>query len=97
MAQDVSVPTNAIGKNNPSPASEYDYKIWQIIGASAVGTMIEWYDFYIFGSLATVISPLLPKATTRSLNILPLTCGRLCRSPFGALSSGASAICGPQV
>jgi MFS family permease len=33
-------------------------KIWQVIGASAVGTMIEWYDFYIFGSLAAVISPL---------------------------------------
>ena len=33
-------------------------KIWQVIGASAVGTMIEWYDFYIFGSLAFVISPL---------------------------------------
>src|SRR5918998_2106430 len=35
-----------------------DYKIWQVIAASAVGTMIEWYDFYIFGSLAYVISPL---------------------------------------
>jgi MFS family permease len=33
-------------------------KIWQVIGASAVGTMIEWYDFYIFGSLAGIISPL---------------------------------------
>ncbi|HEX8247978.1 MAG TPA: MFS transporter [Pyrinomonadaceae bacterium] len=33
-------------------------KIWQVIGASSVGTMIEWYDFYIFGSLAVVISPL---------------------------------------
>ncbi len=28
----------------------------KIIFASAAGTMIEWYDFYIFGSLATVIS-----------------------------------------
>ena len=33
-------------------------KIWQVIGASSVGTMIEWYDFYIFGSLATIIAPL---------------------------------------
>ena len=32
--------------------------IWQIIGASAAGTVIEWYDFYIFGSLAAIISPL---------------------------------------
>ena len=29
-----------------------------MIGASAVGTMIEWYDFYIFGSLAATIAPL---------------------------------------
>jgi MFS family permease len=35
-----------------------DYNVWQVIAASAVGTMIEWYDFYIFGSLAAVISPL---------------------------------------
>jgi hypothetical protein len=27
-----------------------------IIAASSVGTMIEWYDFYIFGSLATIIA-----------------------------------------
>lgn len=33
-------------------------KIWQVISASSVGTMIEWYDFYIFGSLASVIAPL---------------------------------------
>src|SRR5216684_151366 len=35
-----------------------DYKIWTVILASSVGTMIEWYDFYIFGSLAAIISPL---------------------------------------
>src|ERR1700759_1370266 len=28
-----------------------------VITASSVGTMIEWYDFYIFGSLAAVLSP----------------------------------------
>ena len=27
-----------------------------IIAASSVGTLIEWYDFFIFGSLATIIS-----------------------------------------
>ena len=30
--------------------------LMSIIGASSAGTMIEWYDFYIFGSLATIIS-----------------------------------------
>src|SRR5271168_3818873 len=30
--------------------------IWRVLLASSVGTMIEWYDFYIFGSLAAVLS-----------------------------------------
>lgn len=30
--------------------------MWSVITASSVGTLIEWYDFYIFGSLAVVIS-----------------------------------------
>src|SRR5215813_2261296 len=43
----------------PSPTEQvHNYRIWQVITASAVGTMIEWYDFYIFGSLAVTISPL---------------------------------------
>ena len=33
-----------------------DYSIWRVILAASVGTMIEWYDFYIFGSLAVVLS-----------------------------------------
>jgi MFS family permease len=32
------------------------YSIWRVILASAVGTMIEWYDFYIFGSLTAVLA-----------------------------------------
>ena len=30
-----------------APARTYDYKIPFVIGASAVGTVIEWYDFYL--------------------------------------------------
>ncbi len=33
------------------------YSIPQVIFASSVGTMIEWYDFYLFGSLAAVLAP----------------------------------------
>src|SRR6202048_4061663 len=33
-----------------------EYSIWRVIFASSVGTMIEWYDFYIFGSLATTLA-----------------------------------------
>ncbi len=32
-------------------------KIWTVILASSVGTMIEWYDFYIFGTLAAYLAP----------------------------------------
>src|ERR687885_2074830 len=68
-----------------------DYKIWQVIAASAVGTMIEWYDFYIFGSLATVISPLFyPKGNSTLALIAYLSTfavGFVVR-PFGALFFG---------
>jgi MFS family permease len=42
--------------SHPAPANPAEIR--KVITASAVGTMIEWYDFYIFGSLATIISPL---------------------------------------
>ena len=41
----------------PAPRPQYP-RLWNVIAASSVGTMIEWYDFYIFGSLATIIAPL---------------------------------------
>src|SRR5262245_37018259 len=47
-----SVPLQ-VTSSDQIPAS----KIWMVILASSVGTMIEWYDFYIFGSLAFIISP----------------------------------------
>lgn len=31
-------------------------KLWGVITASSVGTLIEWYDFYIFGILAYIYS-----------------------------------------
>lgn len=27
-----------------------------VIAASSVGTVIEWYDFHLYGSLATIIT-----------------------------------------
>src|SRR3954471_24159794 len=65
--------------------------IHRIIGASAVGTMIEWYDFYIFGSLATVISPLFYPAGNETLALIAylstFAVGFVVR-PFGALFFG---------
>ncbi|HEY0348617.1 MAG TPA: MFS transporter [Pyrinomonadaceae bacterium] len=68
-----------------------DYKIWQIIAASSVGTMIEWYDFYIFGSLATVIAPLFYPQGNNTLALIAylstFAVGFVVR-PFGALFFG---------
>jgi MFS family permease len=58
LAQDSLLTTDADRHPTGYERTSGDYKIWQVISASAVGTMIEWYDFYIFGSLAAVISPL---------------------------------------
>src|SRR5918997_4369670 len=68
-----------------------NYKIWQVIAASAVGTMIESYDFYIFGSLAVTISPLFypPGDDTFALiaYLSTFAVGFIVR-PFGALFFG---------
>src|ERR1044072_7754350 len=50
--------TSTIPTNAAKSSAVHDYKIWNVITASAVCTMIEWYFFYIFGSLAVTISPL---------------------------------------
>ena len=66
-------------------------KIWQVIGASAVGTMIEWYDFYIFGSLAVTIAPLFYPPENQTFAYIAylatFAVGFIVR-PFGALFFG---------
>jgi MFS family permease len=69
----------------------HSYRIWQVITASAVGTMIEWYDFYIFGSLAVTISPLFYPKGNHTLALIAylstFAVGFVVR-PFGALFFG---------
>src|SRR5881398_2486777 len=71
--------------------STAEYGIWRVILASSVGTMIEWYDFYIFGSLAAVLSLKFypPGNDTFAYIAYPATfaVGFLVR-PFGALFFG---------
>lgn len=65
--------------------------IRKIIIASSVGTLIEWYDFYIFGSLATVIaSQFFPKTnpTAALLSTLATFAAGFIVRPFGALVFG---------
>jgi MFS family permease len=65
--------------------------LWRVILASAVGTMIEWYDFYIFGSLAVVLSPKFYPAGNDTIALVAylstFAVGFLVR-PFGALFFG---------
>ena len=68
------------GGRAPGPET----RVWPVIGASAVGTMIEWYDFYIFGSLATIISPLFYPAGNDTLALIAyrqFAIWTLCRQP----------------
>ncbi|HZK78051.1 MAG TPA: MFS transporter [Gemmatimonadaceae bacterium] len=44
--------------------------VWRVIAASTAGTMIEWYDFFIFGSLATIISTQFYPAGSATANFL---------------------------
>src|SRR5215831_6399685 len=65
--------------------------IWKVITASSLGTLIEWYDFYIFGSLATVIaSQFFPKTnpTAALLSTLATFAAGFIVRPFGALVFG---------
>jgi MFS family permease len=72
-------------------ASSKKSSMFSIIGASSVGTMIEWYDFYIFGSLATIISTKFFPAGNETLSYLStlatFAAGFIVR-PFGALFFG---------
>lgn len=62
-----------------------------VIGASSVGTLIEWYDFYIFGSLATVLATkFFPEGnpTAAFLSTLATFAAGFVVRPFGALFFG---------
>ncbi len=66
-------------------------KLWGVITASSVGTLIEWYDFYIFGSLAAILSvQFFPQdnPTAAFLSTLATFAAGFIVRPFGALVFG---------
>jgi MHS family proline/betaine transporter-like MFS transporter len=65
--------------------------LWSVITASSVGTLIEWYDFYIFGSLSTILAQqFFPKGnpTIAFLSTLATFAVGFVVRPFGALVFG---------
>ena len=62
-----------------------------VILASSLGTVFEWYDFYLYGSLAAFIGATFfsqyPEATRNIFALLAFAAGFLVR-PFGALVFG---------
>ncbi len=64
----------------------------KVIMASSAGTIFEWYDFYLYGSLATIIGAqfftAFPESTRNVFALLAFAAGFLVR-PFGALVFGA--------
>ncbi len=65
--------------------------IRSVIAASSVGTMIEWYDFYLFGMLSTSISSqFFPSGnpTAALLSTLAIFAAGFIIRPFGALVFG---------
>ena len=75
--------------NETTPSSTKTIRT--VIAASSVGTMIEWYDFYIFGMLSTTISAqFFPKnnPTAALLSTLAIFAAGFIVRPFGALVFG---------
>src|SRR5687767_6723107 len=65
--------------------------LWFVITASSVGTLIEWYDFYIFGSLAIILSEqFFPNTnpTAAFLSTLATFAAGFIVRPFGAIFFG---------
>jgi MFS family permease len=72
-------------------AEQQPQRIGKVIFSSSLGTLIEWYDFYIFGSLATVISKqFFPEGqgTAALLSTLAIFAAGFIVRPFGALVFG---------
>ena len=63
----------------------------KVIIASSAGTIFEWYDFYLYGSLAAIIGAnyftSFPEATRNVFALLAFAAGFIVR-PFGALVFG---------
>ncbi len=89
----VSAPSQSDpGLRNGAPPEEVDVRtIRQVVMASSAGTVIEWYDFYVFGTLAPILAPLFfpsSSETAAFLNTLATFGAGFAVRPLGALVFG---------
>ncbi|WP_202414164.1 MFS transporter [Duganella flavida] len=85
MANTGTADPRASGKATPITAEER-----KVIFASSLGTVFEWYDFYLYGSLAPIIAKQFfigEPTTTFIFALLAFAAGFIVR-PFGALVFG---------
>ena len=77
----------AVNRSRPMTREEK-----KVILASSAGTIFEWYDFYLYGSLAAIIGAQFftsfPEATRNVFALLAFAAGFIVR-PFGALVFGS--------
>ncbi len=67
------------------------YSIPFVIGASSVGTIIEWYDFYLYATLTPFLAPIFfppGEATAQLLQAFAVYGAGFAVRPFGALVFG---------
>ena len=89
----MTAPQQAAGQAGVAAApDELDMKtIRQVVVASSAGTVIEWYDFYVFGTLAPILAPLFFPASSETaafLNTLATFGAGFAVRPLGALVFG---------
>jgi MFS family permease len=76
--------------SQPHPKNDKK-NLWKVISASSAGTLIEWYDFFVYGALATIIAEhFFPKDNPTAAFLLTLATfatGFIVR-PFGAIVFG---------
>jgi len=77
--------------SSAAPSRPVDYKLPFVITASSVGTIIEWYDFYLYAVLAVFLAPLFFPSDNPTASLLAAfaTFGAgFAVRPFGALVFG---------
>jgi MFS family permease len=82
----MSVSTTALPEGVKATSNE-----WLVIGASSLGTVFEWYDFYLYGLLASVLSAQFfsgVNETTGFIFALAAFAAGFAVRPFGALVFG---------